>query len=304
MADFSTIQDYSMIDNFLNQSIQTYRRQAFGDYDPKTGYYDEQRMDAESPVAQEISEEAEGFATDPVNEYGQTEEEASFDYMFGESGYPQQSFQQEDDFDNFQSYDVEAEDSVSPVQGSYSFKEGVSGEGLTPKVTGFINELSSVAGNFVVTSGKRSKKENSSLKGSKEKSFHLSGDAVDIRPNKNIDKFLSSPQGKKYLSDRGYEAIDERNVKGVGAHWHIEPVKRQAGGIVPIARTKEQQVIGLNDDSIDSLVLPLSGTNTIRGLDSGHPVLVEDENGKSKVLYGPKHTARMKGRVFERKLIQ
>lgn len=300
-----------MIDNFLNQSIQSYRRQVFGDYDNKTGYYNQERTDNEPVVEQDLSEDADQFATDPqVNEFGQTEDESMYDVMFGDGSYPQQ--QQRNDDDDFMSFPVDEEQSdvdesrfvPGAGTGSFDFKQGVSGEGLTSRVSGLINDLSSVAGKFTVTSGKRSEKQNESLRGSAKKSFHLSGEAVDIRPNKNIDKFLSSPEGKQYLTERGYEVIDERNVKGVGAHWHIEPVKRQAGGYVPIARTKEQQYIGLNDDSINSLVLPLSGTNTIRGLDSGNPVLVEDETGKQKVLYGSKHTARMKGRVFERKLIK
>lgn len=311
MADSSTINDYSMIDNFLNQSIQSYRRQVFGDYDNKTGYYNQERTDDQPVVEQGLSEDADELATDPqVNEFGQTEDESMYDVMFGDGSYPQQQQQQNND-DDFMSFPVDEEQMnnesnfVQPTgSGSFDFKPGVSAEGLKPRVSGLINELSSIAGKFTVTSGKRSDKENSSLRGSAKKSFHLSGDAVDIRPNKSIDKFLSSPEGRQYLTERGYEVIDERNVKGVGAHWHIEPVKRQAGGYVPIARTKEQQYVGLNDDSINSLVLPLSGTNTIRGLDSGNPVLVEDETGKQKVLYGSKHTARMKGRVFERKLIK
>jgi hypothetical protein len=313
MANESTIQDYAMIDSFLNNSIQSYRRQVFGDYDSKTGYYNQQRTDDEPVVEQDLSEDADELETDPVNEWGMTEDESMYDVVFDESQYPRQPVDDDgEDFYNFPVDDMNDDgDDTDDGQfvsgagpGAFSFKAGVSGQGLKSNTQSLINELSSVAGNFVVTSGKRSAKENAGLKGSAVNSFHLTGEAVDIRPNKNVDKFFSSSEGKKYLADRGYEVIDERNVKGVGAHWHVEPVKRQAGGIVPIAHTKEQQFVGLNDDAMESLILPLEGMNTVRGLDSGHPVLVKDETGKIKVLYGPKHTTRMKGRVFERKLIK
>jgi hypothetical protein len=309
MTDGTTINDYAMLDQFLSDSVQSYRRQVFGGYDERTGYFEQERLDDEPVVEQSLSEDAEELATDPVNPMGITEDEAMFDYLFGEPGYVPQRNNDED----FYTYDSDEES--EPVEeampsnlvqpgvgaGAFQFKPGVSNEGLQSNVQGLINELSKVAGDFVITSGKRSQSENARLKGSARKSFHLSGEAVDIRPNENIDKFLSSQQGKKYLADRGFEAVDERGKKGA-AHWHIEPVNRQAGGSVPIARTKQQQVIGLNNDALDELILPLSGTNTIRGLDSGHPVMVQDENGNTKVLYGPKHTTRMKGRVFERKL--
>lgn len=75
--------------------------------------------------------------------------------------------------------------------------------------------------------------------------------------------------------------------------------KKQTGGI---ATTSEAQHIGLNNPDFDSLIIPLKGTNTIRGLDDGTPVEVIDEEGTRKVLRGPKHTFKAKGSVKEKRL--
>lgn len=184
------------------------------------------------------------------------------------------------------------------TSGAVEYKPGVSTQGWKPKVASIVDGLSEMVGNVVVTSTVRSKEENDRVGGQKN-SFHLSGDAVDLRPNKNLDAFLSSSQGKAYLAAQGYEVIDERGKRS-GSHWHLEPAKRQYGGNV--AKTKKQQFIGLNDESLDDLFLPLQGTNIIRGLDSGEPVHVTDENGMEAVLYGPEDTVMMSGGVKEKRL--
>lgn len=74
---------------------------------------------------------------------------------------------------------------------------------------------------------------------------------------------------------------------------------KQTGGI---AVTPEEQFIGLNNPYFDELLMPLQGTNTIRGLDSGQPVYVEDDFGNRKILYGPEDTTVLKGTVREKKL--
>lgn len=75
----------------------------------------------------------------------------------------------------------------------------------------------------------------------------------------------------------------------------------QTGGI-PVARTSEEQYSGLNDDSMNELILPLEGSNIIRGLDNNHPVFIRDEVGKTKILTGRKDTAKMRGTVYEKKI--
>lgn len=74
------------------------------------------------------------------------------------------------------------------------------------------------------------------------------------------------------------------------------------GGNIPIAITKEDQYMGLNDDDLQELILPLSGENTIRGLDSGEPVFIKDSVGKKYILRGPKDTVKAKGQVYEKRL--
>jgi len=72
---------------------------------------------------------------------------------------------------------------------------------------------------------------------------------------------------------------------------------KQTGGV---ANTPEELYNGLNNSPHDSMMLNLPDTyNTIRGLDSGQPVFIQDEHGKKAILRGNKQTAKMKGRVYE-----
>ncbi len=206
----------------------------------------------------------------------------------------------DDDPDEYAKFFTPQGSATSQIGGNLRFKDGTGNNGLKAPVLDILDGLSSVAGEVVVTSGKRSAAQNASAKGVKG-SYHLSGDAVDIRPTAKINAYLSSAEGRKYISEKGYEVIDERKRAGHGAHWHLEPSSRQFGGGVPVANTKEEQYLGLNDGTLDELILPLKGTNTIRGLDSGRPVTVTDSKGNSKTLYGPNDTTRMKGELHERK---
>jgi hypothetical protein len=76
---------------------------------------------------------------------------------------------------------------------------------------------------------------------------------------------------------------------------------RQAGGAV-VASSPSAQYHGLNNGSFNSMIFPMHGENTFRGLDDGSPVYLEDETGKKKVLKGRKHKTKMKGHVYETRL--
>lgn len=79
-------------------------------------------------------------------------------------------------------------------------------------------------------------------------------------------------------------------------------VKKQNGGNIPIAYTLQDQYVGLNNDALQELLLPLQGENIIRGLDSGEPVLIKDAKGKQKILKGPKDQVIATGNVYEKRL--
>jgi hypothetical protein len=292
MNDESTIMDYSMIDEFISRSLQDFNKKVFGNYDDKTGYFEERSTEEE-------------LDTDDVAEDEFQDEERPSDEMSDEDAYNLVFAEDEAPYYNPNNQGSpyspdEVSEQYTPAAGSVQFKPGVSSEGLSFRANSIVNELSSVAGEFVVTSGKRSSSENAKVKGVKG-SFHLTGDAVDIRPNANIDMFLSSEEGRQFMRERGYEIVDERTKKG-SAHWHLEPAKKQAGGKVPVASSKQSQYTGLNNQAFDELYMPLEGTNMIRGLDSYEPVQVQDQNGNSAVLVGPEDTIYMTGGVYEQRL--
>ena len=190
---------------------------------------------------------------------------------------------------------VNYQEAVQNSKSNVSFKPGVGG--LKPKAQSIVDGLSDLVGDLTVTSGLRSASENTKVGGAK-KSYHLTGDAVDLRPTPGLDNFLTSPAGRKYMEQQGYEIIDERNRKGHGAHWHLEP-KYQFGGV---ASTPEQQFEGLNNDAYDEMYFPLEGLNTFRGLDNGEPVLITDQLGNQQILHNNKQTAYMWGGVHETRL--
>lgn len=72
------------------------------------------------------------------------------------------------------------------------------------------------------------------------------------------------------------------------------------GGAVAMSGMAQHQ--GLNNPSFDSMMFPMTGVNDFRGLDDGSPVYLEDETGKTKILKGPKHRAKMTGKVFEKRI--
>ena len=73
----------------------------------------------------------------------------------------------------------------------------------------------------------------------------------------------------------------------------------QTGGV---AKTAGQQFMGLNDQNYNTMQFPGNGMRTFRGLDSGQPVQVTDQKGKTQVLYGPQHQDRFYGDVYEQRL--
>lgn len=73
----------------------------------------------------------------------------------------------------------------------------------------------------------------------------------------------------------------------------------QVGGI---AKTKQQQQVGLNNDIYNSMSFPGTGNRLFRGLDSGAPVYIKDQSGKQKVLRGPQDTDQFYGHVQEQRM--
>lgn len=120
--------------------------------------------------------------------------------------------------------------------------------------------------------------------------------------NLNMDQlqqlvhFRGEGGAKKYLQGKLKDKPESYNVpisKYIARH--------QAGGPV-VANSSSAQFNGLNNSSFSEMIFPMEGTNTFRGLDNGDPVYLEDEEGKKEVLKGKKHTTRMTGKVYEKRL--
>lgn len=108
--------------------------------------------------------------------------------------------------------------------------------------------------------------------------------------------FRGEGGAKKYLLGKAKDKPESYNMS---TSKYIS--KHQMGG-VPVAMNAGQQFTGLNDSSFSEMMFPMSGVNTFRGLDSGEPIYLEDEEGKKKVLKGKKHTTKMTGKVYEKRV--
>ena len=105
---------------------------------------------------------------------------------------------------------------------------------LDPNMRSFVNELSEVFGQdeLFITSGWR---------GKDEKSFHYTGNAIDIRPNPKVwDYLVNNRGGMEMMAKYGLNILDESDpeilakTKGTGAHFHIGPDKSDS--VVDVAR--------------------------------------------------------------------
>lgn len=113
-------------------------------------------------------------------------------------------------------------------------KESGTIEKLSERARNILNEVfNSSNTNVVITSGLRSLEENTRIGGNPD-SFHLKGDAMDLRPSPELDSYLTNPDTVSHLWSLGYEIVDERNKEGYDAHWHLEPHpgKKLKGGLL------------------------------------------------------------------------
>jgi hypothetical protein len=76
----------------------------------------------------------------------------------------------------------------------------------------------------------------------------------------------------------------------------------QSGGKVPVAQSYADKYHGLNNDTLNELLIKNNGYNQYRGLDSGKPVHLYDDLGASTVLFGPDDMATLYGNVYENRM--
>lgn len=283
MDQFGNIDDYSFIDAYINRSLVDFNKKLFGAYDDKTGYFEEQEPEKDN--------ENETVDVDTPNEDNTPEEDGPesmayddiYSFLFGEnSPMPQYSAP----------YEQPSGETVDAAGIRSSGEFGNQNVGQRGKE--IYTQMSSFLGyNPVANSIYRSKEQNDRLiaqgKPASKNSYHLTGNAVDFKP---ADWNKLSPEQKRYMK-ANYDVIYHDN------HYHVEP--KQAGGTA-VANTPMQQYVGLNNDALETLFMPLQGQNPIRGLDSGEPVYVQDQTGKSDILYGPDDVIHMTGGVYEKRL--
>lgn len=330
------IVDYSMIDTYLKQSADSARAIAFSQYDANTGYFNQQQPAEE--VEQDIFEEqaARRAANQQVD---QEEEEQNAGFMADDEGFDNSGFEEDSDWEGF---DDDDEDASFPgdllpallptVPEDGGVPAGVYGpRSETPRGApkgGTIAESHKNPGNLKFSKWMEKYGATKGRPGQDGGHFAVFPDfqaglaartELLTRPlyqKRTVDEAMKlySNQGygaeiypeiaNKKMSELTKEQLAEltrRQVKREDVGYAKKLGIKQAGGTA-VARTPEQQYIGLNDGSLDELILPLQGINTIRGLDSGQPVEIIDETGVAQVLYGPNHIVKAKGKVKEKRL--
>jgi len=297
--------DYDFIDEFIKQSLDTYNKQLFGNYDDNTGYFEESIP--ENDTLNDTVNDTEDVQ-DTSNETGEED-------MYS-SVYPDENT--DTNIGGISPYiggahpggNLSSQISAKESQGNYNaFNPAGGGEGAVGK---YQFRWGQWKDSIMHVTGVKSKEQFRKNPAAQEKYFEwfkqnqLLPGVQRIKRQGLNKQGLSDDQLAKLVHFRGEQgAIDylkgKVSDKPEVYNTAISKYIKQAGG-TPIARTKQQQYIGLNDNSIDELILPLDGENTIRGLDSGEPVYIEDNFGNNNILYGPNHKVKMRGRVFEKRL--
>lgn len=329
MPDEATIQDYTMIDDFISKSLTDFNKKLFGEYDAKTGYFDEITPEEDVP---EIVSSAETDTPVPEQSVNQDMLDIQmYDAVFGPTNGTENN-------------PGTGEMMGSSVQGTFG---AVGAQTATPNNPTFNNAaktltpetyLKAIFGPEAGTTGV----DPSGLRGTASGKYGITNPAKKDIYNRYYKNNMSYDEfAKKFNTDSAFEydvakklASEKINssdtvAQAIGswyspAHakakqWDTIPRQdygnkltvrqyvnkalksiKQTGG--PVATTPEEQYTGLNDQSLDTLFMPLKGQNPIRGLDSGEPIQVTDQKGKSVILRGPKDVINMKGPVYEKRI--
>jgi len=272
-------EDYSFIDQYIQNSLDNYRKQVFGEYDDNTGYFNEVTPEddtEENSVSDSTDDEV--YNDDNTQ---QPSEEDIYSSLFPEDnigipmdrGRPLNSSPgQRPGFRSFSTYQEGKQALLDQLK---LYQTGKSKTGIKPDTT-LLGAMSIYA---------------PSSDGNNPKHY---AEVVAKHVGATINTPISKIDTNKWA-----EAIEKMEGNKVGNN--PGNLRYQTGG-TPIARTRQQQFIGLNDDALDQLILPLNGENTIRGLDSYKPVLVKDSKGNSRILHGPEDIMRTVGKVYETRI--
>lgn len=281
----NAIQDYSFLDEVLSRNLESFKRKLFGNYDEKTGYFEESSPedDAESDVV-----------NDAVNE-GAVE------------GATEGTEMTDDDYYN----DVFGEDPFSPMGDNSNRPSGDPVEKKPGAKKGFRSFATYEEGKNALMNQLKLYQTDKSKTGIKSNSTLLQAMSIYAPSSDNNNpthyaNFIAKKLGidvntpiSKIDTKKWADAIEIMEGNKVGNN--PGNLRKQTGG-TPVAKTKRQQYIGLNDPELDQLYMPLQGTNPIRGLDSGEPVFITDENGTDYILHGPDDVVNITGPVFEKRI--